>query len=48
MAYKCKTFEAVNLMLHVHYIRVSTVAKAIGTNTENKICLPKKEYIDVH
>ena len=48
MAYKSKLFEAVKLTLHGHYTHVCTVSKVIGINTENKICLPNKEYIHGH
>ena len=44
---KCKIFVAVNLS-HGHYTQVCTVSTFIDINTENKICLPKKEYISVH
>ena len=48
MAFKCKIFEAVNLALHGHDIHVCTVSKVIGINTENKICLPNKEYLSFY
>ena len=48
MAYKCKIFEAVKLILPEHYTHVCTVSKVIGINTENEICLPNKQYISVH
>ena len=48
MANKCKLFEAVNLTLHGHYTHVCTVSKVVVINTENKICLPNKEYKNVH
>ena len=48
MAYKCKIFETVNLKLHGHYTQVWTVSQAIGINTENKIFLSNKEYINGH
>ena len=38
---KCKVSEAVNSVLHGHYTHLCTVCKAIGINTENKICIPK-------
>ena len=37
MAYKYKTFEAVNLAFHGHYTHVCTVSKVVGINTENKM-----------
>ena len=45
-AYKYKIYEAVNLTLHGYDTLVCTVSKIIGINTENKICLPSKEYIN--
>ena len=48
MAYKGKIFEAVILTPCWHYTQVFAVSKVTGMNTENKICLPNKEYTSVH
>ena len=48
MAYKCKQFKTVNLTCYGHYTHVCRVSRVIGINTENKICLPNKEYISGH